>query len=41
LRAGGEFGLQRRRQHAARDIEIVSVEKHAGADQPENPVVKR
>ncbi len=41
LRNGREFGLHRGRQHAAGDIEIVAVEEHAGADQPEDPVVKR
>ena len=28
-------------EHAARDIEVVAVEEHAGADQPEDAIVKR
>jgi hypothetical protein len=35
-----EAGLQSRRQHVGADIEIIAVEKHAGADQPENAVVE-
>ena len=41
LRQGRELALDRRGQHAAGDVEIVAVEEHAGADQPENPVMKR
>jgi len=40
LRNGRELGLDCGGQHAASDIEVVAVEEHAGADQPENPVVK-
>ncbi len=41
LRQRREFGLDRGRQHAAGDVEIVAVEEHAGADQPEDAIVKR
>jgi hypothetical protein len=41
LRQCGELGLYRRSQHPACDIQIVAVEEHPGADQPEYPIVKR
>ena len=36
-----ETGLQKRGQHIGADIEVVAVEKHAGADEPEDAFVKR
>ena len=41
LRHSGELGLYRRSEHAGGDIEIVAVEEHAGADQPEDAIVER
>jgi hypothetical protein len=41
LRQRREFRLDQRGQYAARDIEIVAVEEHPGADEREDAVVKR
>ena len=41
LRQGREFALHGRAQHRRADIEIVAVEEHAGADQPEDAMMKR
>jgi len=37
----GELRLHRGAQHGRADIKIVAVEEHAGADQPEDAIVKR
>ena len=37
----GELCLHRGAQHGGADIEIVAVEEHAGADQPEDAIVER
>jgi hypothetical protein len=41
LRQSREFGLNQRREDTTGHIEVVAVEKHAGADEPEDAVMKR
>src|SRR5581483_6746939 len=41
LRQCRELGLDGGSEHAAGDIEVVAVEEHPGADETEDPVVKR
>jgi hypothetical protein len=41
VREIGPAGLDQRRQHTAREIDLERIKKHPGADQPEHAVMKR